>query len=58
MDGSQPTAIGATGGSLGYSCTNTNMPHDGLRGWLIGLGIDEYGNFLNGKNLSQRLYRN
>jgi type IV pilus assembly protein PilY1 len=55
MDGSvTPTAIGATGGSLGYSCTNEagNVPYDGLTGAYIGLGIDEYGNFLNGTNLA------
>jgi len=51
-----PTAVGATGGSLGYSCSNTNGPpqgvtYDGLTGAYIGLGIDEFGNFLNGANL-------
>ncbi|MGC1524002.1 MAG: PilC/PilY family type IV pilus protein, partial [Steroidobacteraceae bacterium] len=48
-----PTAIGATGGSLGYSCTNEsgNVPYDGLTNGYIGLGIDEYGNFLNGAHL-------
>jgi type IV pilus assembly protein PilY1 len=48
MDGAQPAGIGAWGGSLGYSCSNSNDPHDGLVGAYIGLGIDEYGNFLNG----------
>jgi type IV pilus assembly protein PilY1 len=55
MNGSvTPAAIGATGGSLGYSCTNEsgNVPYDGLTGGYIGLGIDEYGNFLNGTNLA------
>jgi type IV pilus assembly protein PilY1 len=51
-----PTAVGATGGSLGYSCSNSNGPpqgvtYDGLTGAYIGLGIDEFGNFLNGVNL-------
>ena len=41
-------AIGATGGSLAYSCSNGNTPYDGLVGAYLGLGIDEYGNFLNG----------
>jgi type IV pilus assembly protein PilY1 len=41
-------AIGAFGGSLAYSCANINNPHDGLVGAYLGLGIDEYGNFLNG----------
>jgi type IV pilus assembly protein PilY1 len=47
-------AIGATGGSLAYTCSNTNGPgsgtgvtYDGLTGAYLGLGIDEYGNFLN-----------
>jgi len=47
-------AIGATGGSLAFSCSNTNGPgsgsgvtYDGLTGGYLGLGIDEYGNFLN-----------
>lgn len=40
--------IGAFGGSLGYSCSNSNYPHDGMVGAYIGLGMDEYGNYLNG----------
>jgi type IV pilus assembly protein PilY1 len=40
---------GAWGGSLAYTCSNSNTPHDGLVGAYLGLGIDEYGNFLNGK---------
>jgi type IV pilus assembly protein PilY1 len=61
MDGSLPPYdTGAFGGSLGYSCTNqignndatiradgTVRGFDGLVGGYIGLGIDEYGNFLN-----------
>ena len=30
MDASQTPGIGAWGGSLGYSCSNSNSPHDGL----------------------------
>ncbi|MGH8209326.1 MAG: PilC/PilY family type IV pilus protein, partial [Steroidobacteraceae bacterium] len=42
-------AIGAFGGSLAYTCSNSNPPiYDGLVGAYLGLGIDEYGNFLNG----------
>lgn len=48
MDASQPPGLGAWGGSLGYSCSNSNSPHDGLVGAYLGLGIDEFGNFLNG----------
>ena len=43
--------IGSWGGSLAYTCSNANPPFDGLVGGYIGLGIDEYGNFLNGVNL-------
>jgi type IV pilus assembly protein PilY1 len=51
MDGSKPPDIGAWGGSLGYSCSNANPPYRGLDGAYVGLGIDEYGNFLNGTSL-------
>ncbi len=47
MDGNVAPNIGAFGGSLGYSCSNGNGNGDGLRGAYLGLGIDEYGNFLN-----------
>ena len=40
--------LGSWGGSLGYSCSNSNSPYNGLIGGYLGLGIDEYGNFLNG----------
>ena len=51
--------VGAFGGSLGYTCSNANNDskthpdgttrhYDGLYGAYLGLGIDEYGNFLNG----------
>jgi type IV pilus assembly protein PilY1 len=40
--------LGAWGGSLGYSCSNSNPPYNGLNGGYVGVGIDEYGNFLNG----------
>jgi type IV pilus assembly protein PilY1 len=43
--------IGSWGGSLGYTCSNANPPYNGLIGAYLGLGIDEYGNFLNGTNL-------
>jgi type IV pilus assembly protein PilY1 len=61
MDGALPPYdTGAFGGSLGYTCTNeignndstlradgTVRGYDGLVGGYIGLGIDEFGNFLN-----------
>jgi len=40
--------LGSWGGSLGYTCSNSNTPFNGLIGGYLGLGIDEYGNFLNG----------
>jgi type IV pilus assembly protein PilY1 len=60
MDGTlAPYDTGAFGGSLGYTCSNANNDstkradgtvrgYDGLQGGYLGLGIDEYGNFLNG----------
>ncbi|HEY3809361.1 MAG TPA: PilC/PilY family type IV pilus protein [Steroidobacteraceae bacterium] len=57
IDGGVPPAngiwngIGSWGGSLGYTCSNSNPPYDGLVGAYLGLGIDEFGNFLNGVNL-------
>ncbi len=53
-DGSTQDAIGSYGGSLGYSCSMTNQNNNnryhGMVGAYLGLGIDEYGNFLNGVN--------
>jgi type IV pilus assembly protein PilY1 len=59
MDGAfPPYDTGAFGGSLGYTCSNVNndanlradgtpRQYDGLAHAYLGLGIDEYGNFLN-----------
>jgi type IV pilus assembly protein PilY1 len=59
MDGTHsPYDTGAFGGSLGYTCSNQNNDgtirpdftrrgYDGLAFGYLGLGIDEYGNFLN-----------
>lgn len=53
MDGSKDPGVGAEGGSLGYSCANNNAVYDGLVGAYLGLGMDEFGNFLNqGDNTS------
>lgn len=48
-DGNQavPSTAGGLGGSLGYSCSNVNSKYDGVSYGYLGLGIDEYGNFLN-----------
>ena len=50
--------VGAFGGSLGYDCSNVNNDsklhpdgsvrhYDGVVGGYLGLGIDEFGNFMN-----------
>lgn len=53
----QPTTPGAEGGSMGYGCSNGNGVYDGVAYGYLGLGIDEYGNFLNsGDNGSQGIY--
>lgn len=53
MDAAKTPNIGSYGGSLGYSCSNSNNPYTGMMGGYIGLGIDEYGNFLHsGDNTS------
>jgi type IV pilus assembly protein PilY1 len=48
--------LGDWGGSLGYTCSNTNnsagQGYAGLIGGYMGLGIDEFGNFLNGDGLN------
>jgi type IV pilus assembly protein PilY1 len=60
-DGNTLYDVGAFGGSLGYTCTNelgnddiNNHPSssvvrafDGVYGGYLGLGIDDYGNYLN-----------
>ncbi|MGA7822575.1 MAG: hypothetical protein WCA14_00135, partial [Steroidobacteraceae bacterium] len=48
-DASQTFYPGAWGGSLGYSCSNSNPPYNGMTGAYLAVGLDEYGNFLNGK---------
>jgi type IV pilus assembly protein PilY1 len=40
--------LGSWGGSLAYTCSNSNQPFNGLIGGYLGLGMDEFGNFLNG----------
>ncbi|MGB6604845.1 MAG: PilC/PilY family type IV pilus protein, partial [Steroidobacteraceae bacterium] len=47
-DASQAFLPGAWGGSLGYSCSNTNPPYNGMTGAYLAVGMDEWGNFLNG----------
>lgn len=58
-DGTQaaPSTAGAEGGSMGYGCSNDNGVYDGVAYGYLGLGIDEYGNFLNsGDNGSVGVY--
>src|SRR5882757_6452692 len=56
QDASNAVTVGDWGGSLGYTCSNTNnsatQGYDGMVGGYIGLGIDEYGNFLNGTTVT------
>lgn len=42
-----PTVAGGLGGSMGYSCSNSNGTYEGMANAYLGLGIDEFGNFLN-----------
>lgn len=58
-DGTQtaPTTTGGEGGSMGYDCSDDNGVYDGVAYGYLGLGIDEYGNFLNsGDNGSQGVW--
>ena len=58
-DGSKPapTTAGGLGGSLGYSCSNVNTTYEGMANAYLGLGIDEFGNFLNsGDNTNSGIY--
>jgi hypothetical protein len=43
----QPTAIGPSGGSLGYSTQDFSTPMAGLPGGYLGIGLDTFGNFSN-----------
>ena len=56
QDASYPVTLGDFGGSLGYTCSNDNnsstQGYDGMQGGYMALGIDEYGNFLNGTYLT------
>jgi type IV pilus assembly protein PilY1 len=49
IDGKTTPSIGSQGGSLAYTCSNVvgHPTVDGVVGGYLGLGIDEYGNFLN-----------
>lgn len=43
----QPTTTGGSGGAMGYDCSNSNNNADGMAYGYLGLGIDEFGNYLN-----------
>lgn len=51
VNGTATPGLGSFGGSLGYTCSNTNDNYDGMNGAYVAVGMDEYGNFLNGTNL-------
>lgn len=43
-----PTTTGGNGGAMGYGCSNANAgTYQGIANAYLGLGIDEFGNFLN-----------
>jgi type IV pilus assembly protein PilY1 len=42
-----PTVAGGLGGSMGYSCSNGNSTYEGMANAYLGIGVDEFGNFLN-----------
>lgn len=43
-----PTTTGGNGGAMGYGCSNANAgTYEGIANGYLGLGIDEFGNFLN-----------
>ncbi|MBD3813013.1 MAG: hypothetical protein IE917_12455 [Betaproteobacteria bacterium] len=52
FDGSQPFSIGNFGGGLGY-CAGYNNSPGGLNYGVVGVGIDDYGNFENGSDRCQ-----
>lgn len=49
LDADRPATLGANGGALGYSCSNMNAMYNGVDGAYLGIGMDEWGNFLNGR---------
>ena len=54
-----PTTTGGNGGAMGYDCSNANAgAYQGIANAYLGLGIDEYGNFLNSGNWSTSEYNN
>lgn len=48
LDADRPVSIGANGGSLGYTCANDNPIYSGVDGGYLAIGMDEFGNFVNG----------
>src|SRR5271170_5319405 len=42
-DASQAFLPGAWGGSLGYTCSNSNPPYNGMTGAYLAVGLDEWG---------------
>jgi len=46
-----PATTGGNGGAMGYGCSNNNAgTYQGIANGYLGLGIDEFGNFLNSGN--------
>ena len=57
QDGSQTPGLGAFGGSLAYSCSNANTPHDGLTGALHRAGHRRVRQLSQRHQSGRRLYR-
>ena len=58
LDGNAVAQIGATGGSLGYACSNGEYDKRGGSGVAAGylaVGIDEYGNFISGGDVERTI---
>src|SRR5574337_138139 len=52
-DGPTPPTVASFAGRPGYSCANDKSTPDGVQGGYLGVGIDEYGNFVNGATITQ-----
>lgn len=52
------TPLGGVGGSLGYSCSQnaSNQQDGGVMGGYLGIGIDEWGSFINGDDNAPSSY--
>ncbi|MDO4693598.1 MAG: PilC/PilY family type IV pilus protein [Eikenella sp.] len=49
-DADKPATLGASGGSLSYSCSKANPVFSGVDGGYFGIGMDEWGNYVNARD--------